>query len=45
MDLDHVLFDFLARAAVGAITVLLVILVAGVGIPRRAAIAIRRLHR
>lgn len=45
MGLDHVLFDFLSRAAVGAATVLLVILVVGIGIPRRATIAVRRLHR
>jgi len=45
MGLDHVLFDFLSRAGVGAATVLLVILLAGVGIPRRAPVAIRRLHR
>jgi len=45
MGLDNVLFDFLARAAVGAGTVLLVILLAGVGIPRRVPVPIRRLHR
>ena len=45
MGLDHVLIDFLACAAVGAGTVLLVILFAGIGIPRRAPVAIRRLHR
>ncbi len=45
MGLDHVLFDFLSRAAVGAATVLLVILAVGIGIPRRATVAIRRLHR
>jgi hypothetical protein len=45
MGLDHVLFDFLSRAAVGAATVLLVILAVGLGIPRRATVVIRRLHR
>ena len=45
MGLDHVLLDFLSRAAIGAATVLFVILIAGVGIPRRAPVAIRRLHR
>jgi len=42
MGLDHVLIDFLASAAVGAGTVLLVILFVGIGIPRRSAVAIRR---
>ncbi len=45
MSLDHVLFDFFTCAAVGAGTVLLVILLAGVGIPRRAPVSARRLHR
>jgi hypothetical protein len=45
MNLDQVLYDFFTCAAVGAGTVLLVILVAGVGIPRRAPISVRRLHR
>ena len=45
MSLDHVLFVFFSCAAVGAGTVLLVILLAGVGIPRRAPISVRRLHR
>jgi hypothetical protein len=45
MNLDQVLLDFFSCAAIGAGTVLLVILVAGVGIPRRAPVPIRRLHR
>jgi len=45
MGLDHVLIDFLARAAVGAGTVLLVILFVGIGIPRRSAAVIRRTIR
>ncbi len=45
MGMDHVLFEFLARAAVGACTVLLLLFVVGVGMPRRVAIPIRRLHR
>jgi hypothetical protein len=45
MGLDRVLIDFLASAAVGAGTVLLVIIVVGIGMPRRAAVAIRRTNR
>jgi hypothetical protein len=45
MGLDQVLIDFLARAAVGAGAVLLVIVFVGIGIPRRSAAAIRRTIR
>ena len=45
MGLDHVLFDFLTNAAVGAATVLLLLFAVGVGMPRRAAVPIRRLNR
>jgi len=45
MGLDRVLIDFLASAAVGAGTVLLVIIVVGIGMPRRGAVAIRRTNR
>lgn len=45
MGLDHVFVDFLLSAAVGAGTVLLVILFVGVGIPRRHAAVIRRTIR
>jgi hypothetical protein len=36
MGIDHVLIDFLARAAIGAITVLIAILFVGIRVPRRA---------
>jgi hypothetical protein len=42
MGLDHTLVEFLVSAAVGAATVLLVIIFVGVGIPRRAPVGIRR---
>jgi hypothetical protein len=45
MGLDRVLIDFLASAAVGAATVLLVIVFVGIRIPRRAAVAVRRTIR
>lgn len=45
MGLDHVFIDFLASAAVGAGTVLLVIVVVGIGIPRRVPVAMRRTVR
>lgn len=45
MGLDHVLIDFLVRSAVGAGAALLVIIVVGIGIPRRTAVAIRRTIR
>jgi hypothetical protein len=45
MGLDHVFFDFLARAAVGAGTVLLVIMFVGIRIPRRTPAVIRRTIR
>lgn len=45
MGLDHVLIDFLARAAIGAGSVLLVIMFVGIGIPRRSAAVIRRTIR
>ncbi|HET6181225.1 MAG TPA: hypothetical protein VFE61_30185 [Candidatus Sulfotelmatobacter sp.] len=45
MGLDHVLIDFLANAAVGAGTVLLLIFAVGLGIPRRAPVTIRRTTR
>jgi len=45
MGLDHVLIDFLTRAAVGAASVFLVIMFAGLRIPRRAAVAVRRPNR
>ena len=45
MGLDRVLIDFLASAAVGAGTVLLVIIVVAIGMPRRAAVALRRTNR
>ena len=45
MDLDHVLIHFFVSTAVGAASVLLVILCVGVGMPRRTAATIRRNHR
>ncbi len=45
MGLDHVFFDFLARAAVGAGTVLIVIMFVGIRIPRRTPAVIRRTIR
>ncbi len=45
MGLDHVLFEFLTYAAVGAATGLLVILAAGVGIPSRHPAEIRHHDR
>ena len=45
MGLDHVLIDFLLRAAAGAASVLAVIAFAGLRIPKRSAITARRLFR
>jgi len=45
MGLDHVLIDFFSRAAAGAASVLMVIFVVGLGIPRRAESPIRRNRR
>jgi len=45
MGLDHVLIDFFAHAAAGAASVLVVIFFVGIGIPRRSAAVIRRIHR
>jgi hypothetical protein len=43
--MDSVFIDFLMPAAVGAATVLFIILFAGIGIPRRAPATIRRIVR
>jgi hypothetical protein len=45
MGLDHVLIDFFARAAAGAASVLMVIFLIGLGIPRRAESPVRRKSR
>ena len=45
MGLDRTLIEFLVSAAVGAATVLLVIIFVGVGIPRRSPVRIRRQQR
>ena len=45
MGLDHVLIEFFSRAAAGAASVLMVILVVGLGMPRRSASMIRRGRR
>ena len=45
MGLDHTLIEFLVSAAVGAATVLLVIIFVGIGIPRRSSAGIRRTPR
>jgi len=44
MGLDHVFADFLTRTALGAATVLAIILLAGFGI-RRSSAAVRRSRR
>ena len=45
MTLDRVFLDFPSCAAIGAASVLLVILVLGLSIPRRAPVSIRRNSR
>jgi len=45
MGLDHVLLDFFSRAAAGAATVLIIIFLVGLGIPRRSEVALRRTRR
>ena len=45
MGLDHVLIDFCARAAAGAASVLMIIFIVGLGIPRRAESPVRRNRR
>lgn len=45
MGLDHVLVDFLLRAAAGAASVLAVIAFVGIRIPKRSAIVARRTSR
>jgi len=45
MGLDQAFVDFFVRAAVGVAAALLVILFAGIGIPRRSAAGIHRIHR
>jgi len=45
MGLDHVLIEFFSRAAAGAASVLMVIFVIGLGIPRRAESPIRHNRR
>jgi hypothetical protein len=45
MGLDHVLIDFFAHAAAGAASVLMIIFVVGLGIPRRAESPVRRNRR
>jgi len=45
MDLDHVVIQFLVCTAVGAASVLLVILFVGFGMPGHSAVTIRRLPR
>lgn len=42
MGLDHVLIEFVTNAAIGAATVLLVILFVGIGIPHRSTVTLRR---
>jgi hypothetical protein len=42
MALDRVFLDFLTCAATGAASVLLVILILGISIPRRAPVSARR---
>ena len=45
MGLDHVLIDFFAHAAAGAASVLMIIFVIGLGMPRRAESPVRRNRR
>jgi len=45
MDLDHVVIQFLTCAAVGAASVLLVILFVGFGMPGHTPVTIRRIPR
>ena len=45
LGIDHVLVDFLAHAAIGAVTVLLAILFVGIRVPRRCSSAIRHICR
>lgn len=45
MGLDHVLIEFFSRAAAGAASVLMIIFVIGLGMPRRAASTVRRHQR
>jgi len=45
MGLDQAFIDFFVRAACGIAAALLVILVAGIGIPRRSAVRIHRTNR
>jgi hypothetical protein len=45
MGLDHVLVDFLLRAAAGAASVLAVIIFVGIRIPKRSAVSARRIFR
>ncbi len=45
MGLDHVLIDFFAHAAAGAASVLMIIFVIGLGMPRRAESPLRRNRR
>lgn len=45
MGLDHVLIDFFAHAAAGAASVLMIIFVVGLGMPRRAESPVRRNRR
>jgi len=40
--MDHVLVDFLQRVAVGVVAALFVILVVGLGLPRRVPVFSRR---
>jgi len=44
MGLDYVMVNFLAHTALGAASVLLIIVIAGIGI-RRSSTALRRTHR
>jgi len=45
MGLDQAFIDFFARAAVGAVAALFIILFVGIGIPRRSPVGIDRAHR
>jgi hypothetical protein len=45
MDFNHVLVYFLTRAAIGAASVLAVILLVGIGIRRSSTVTVRRTHR
>lgn len=45
VSLGHAFLDFLSHAAIGAVSVLAILLGVGLGMPRRAAVPIRKILR